>query len=512
MAELQEALAVLEAAAGRALGTLGANGIDSDQELAWRLAHAASALAAAQALREETHAPRPTVEWGVATLTREVAAELLALGVLDDLVGIPLPERPRPSDALAVLEAGPSWSLGDELDLARDTFARFAAERIEPVASEVHRHNLDVPESIIEGLAELGAFGLTIPERYGGSATGSPEDVVAMLIATEELSRASLGIGGSLITRPEILARALLAGGTEEQRATYLPRLASGELMGAVAVTEPDYGSDVAGITTQGIVSAERISIRGVKTWCTFAGRANVLAVLARTEPDPALRHRGLSLILVEKDPVPGHAFELAIGGGRLSGRAIDTLGYRGMHSYEVSFEDVGVPPSRLVGGEEGRGRGFYLQMAGFENGRLQTVARAVGLMEASFGAARDYARHRRVFGRTLADYTLTATKLARMVATIAAARALAYRAARELESPTGALAASMAKAWACRQAESVAREAMQLHGGMGYAEEYPVSRYFVDARVLSIFEGADETLSLRVIAKALAARPRTSP
>jgi len=504
MHELQGTLTALEEQARAAIVELASRGIDTDQELAWRLAHATSALAAANALLEESRVPRATASFGATILAREVASELVALDVVD-AAHLALPPRPTPKEAAEVVEAGAQWSLGPELDLARETFARFARDVIEPVASEVHRRNLDVPEEIIEGLAALGAFGMTIPERYGGSATGTLEDTLAMLVATEELSRASLGIGGSLITRPEIITRALLEGGTEEQRQEYLPTLASGAIMGAVAVTEPDYGSDVAGITTQGIVDGDTVTLRGVKTWCTFAGRANVLAVLARTEPDPALRHRGLSLILVDKPPVPGHSFELEVGGGSLVGRAIDTLGYRGMHSYEVAFDDVRVSIDRLVGGELGRGRGFYLQMAAFANGRLQTVARAIGLMEAACAAATDYAAHRRVFGHNLSEYTLTTAKLARMLATIAAARALSYRSAAELDTPRGALAASMAKAWACRQAEAVTREAMQLHGGMGYAEEYPVSRYFVDARVLSIFEGADETLSLRVIARALA-------
>lgn len=506
-----EQLDAFERVARATLAGLGAAGIDEQQELAWRIAHVVSALGAVRALVDDPAVPASLASYGAALFMREAAGELVALGVIDDLGSLSPPPRPSEMAAAEVAEAPTAWSLGAELDLARDTFQRFAREEIAPVADEVHRRNLDVPERIIEGLAALGAFGLSIPERYGGSATGSVDDTLAMLVATEALSEASLGIGGSLITRPEIIARAILAGGTEAQRARYLPALASGELMGAVAVTEPDYGSDVASITTQAILGPSTVTLRGTKTWCTFAGRANLLAVLARTEPDPALRHRGLSLVLVDKDPVPGHSFDLELGGGRLSGRAIDTLGYRGMHSYEVAFDDVGVSREQIVGGEEGRGRGFYLQMAGFENGRLQTVARAVGLMEAALAQARAYVAHRRVFGRSLADYTLTKRKLARMAVTVAAARALAYQAAGRLETPEGSLAASMAKAWSCHQAELITREAQQLHGGMGYAEEYPVSRYFVDARVLSIFEGADETLSLRVIARSLASPSETT-
>ena len=247
-----------------------------------------------------------------------------------------------------------------------------------------------------------------------------------------------------------------------------------------------------------------------MKTWCTFAGRADLLLVLARTDPDRSLGHRGLSLFVVEKEPTPGHSFALEQeGGGTLEGRAISTIGYRGMHSFEVSFSDWFVPTENLVGGDAGLGRGFYLQMEGFENGRLQTAARAVGLMQAAFDAGLGYAHERRVFGRPIAEYQLTKVKLARMAALIQAGRQFSYDVARRMGRGEGTLAASMVKAYVCRTAEWVTREAMQLHGGMGYAEEFAVSRYFVDARVLSIFEGSDETLCLRVIARRLAEQAR---
>jgi (2S)-methylsuccinyl-CoA dehydrogenase len=246
--------------------------------------------------------------------------------------------------------------------------------------------------------------------------------------------------------------------------------------------------------------------INGVKTWATFAGRANLLMLLARTDPDRSAGHRGLSLFVVEKEPAPGHAFDFTQdGGGRMDGRAIDTIGYRGMHSYEVAFEDWLVPAENLVGEEGGVGKGFYLQMEGFENGRLQTAARAVGVMQAAFEAGLSYAIERSVFGRRVFDYQLNQLKLARMAALIQAGRQFAYSVARKMATGEGTLEASMVKAYVCRAAEWVTREAMQLHGGMGYAEEFPVSRAFVDARVLSIFEGADETLCMRVIARRLA-------
>jgi (2S)-methylsuccinyl-CoA dehydrogenase len=337
---------------------------------------------------------------------------------------------------------------------------------------------------------------------------------MGMVVATEELSWGSLGVGGSLITRPEILTRALVHGGTEEQKKHWLPRLASAEVLAAVAVTEPDYGSDVAAIVTAAAPVPGGWLVNGVKTWCTFAARADVLMLLARTDPDRALAHRGLSLFVVEKPQGDGRGFVFTqedtedrprdLPSGRLEGRPIDTLGYRGMHSYELAFENWFVPAGNLVGGPEGLGKGFYLQMQGFENGRLQTAARALGVMQAAYEAAASYAAERKVFGSPIAEYQLTQAKLGRMAVLIQATRQSAYHVARLMAQGEGALEASMVKAYVCRAAEWVTREAMQIHGGMGYAEEFPVSRYFVDARVLSIFEGADETLALKVIARRL--------
>jgi (2S)-methylsuccinyl-CoA dehydrogenase len=309
----------------------------------------------------------------------------------------------------------------------------------------------------------------------------------------------------------------LVAGGTEAQKRQWLPRLASGEVMNAVAVTEPDFGSDVANIVTSATRTDGGWSVNGVKTWCTFAARADVLMLLARTDPDRSKAHRGLSLFVVEKPRGEGRGFvftqEASASGdgppGRMEGRPIDTLGYRGMHSYEIAFENWFVPHDNLVGGDEGVGRGFYSQMAGFENGRLQTAARALGVMQAAYEAAFDYATNRVVFGRRIVDYQLTRAKLARMAVLIQASRQFSYEVARLMAKGEGALEASMLKAYVCRAAEWVTREAMQIHGGMGYAEEFPVSRYFVDARVLSIFEGADETLALKVVARRLVERVR---
>ena len=301
----------------------------------------------------------------------------------------------------------------------------------------MHRANGDVPEDIIAGLGEMGAFGLSVPEQYGGWAGGGEHDYLGMVVATEELSRGSLGIGGSLITRPEILTRALVKGGTEAQKQEWLPKLATAEVMVAVAVTEPDYGSDVAGLKVtatpaDGPDGEAGYVINGVKTWCTFAARADVLMLLARTNPDRSAAHRGLSLFIVPKERGDGHGFVLEQpGGGRMEGRPIDTLGYRGMHSYELAFDGWWVPAANLIGADEGLGRGFYLQMEGFENGRLQTAARALGVMQAAYEAALAYAGDRKVFGQPVGEYQLTQVKLARMGIIIQAARQFAYGVAR---------------------------------------------------------------------------------
>ncbi len=508
-------------------GRISVSKLDEHQVLAYDLAHAASAVEGSKVMLDyatqgelESKLARAYIADSIADLaTKLVGREALwgvAPGALDAAGDFVAAHRSPEflEEIAATLETagtGPRH-LPDDFELAAETFHKFAEQEIRPVAEHVHRTNGDVPEAIISGLAEIGGFGLSVPEEYEGFASGGEADYLGMVVATEELSWGSLGIGGSLITRPEILTRALVTGGTEEQKQRWLPSIAAGELMVGVMVTEPDYGSDVAGIGVSATAVDGGYRINGVKTWATFAGRANLLMLLARTNPDKSLTHRGLSLFVVEKDPTDGHAFALdQPEGGTIEGRAIDTIGYRGMHSYEVSFSDWFVPAANLVGGEAGLGKGFYLQMEGFENGRLQTAARAVGLMQAAFDAGLEYAQNRNVFGKPVFDYQLTRMKLARMAALIQAGRQFSYDVARRMGRGEGTLAASMVKAYVCRTAEWVTREAMQIHGGMGYAEEFAVSRYFVDARVLSIFEGADETLCLRVIARKLAEDALTS-
>ena len=395
--------------------------------------------------------------------------------------------------------------LDEPVRMALESFRRFAQERVAPLAERIHREDLTVPESLLAPLRELGVFGLSIPQRLGGIAPDDREDTPMMVAVTEALSEGSLGAAGSLITRPEILSRALLVGGTPDQQADWLPRLAAGDPLCAIAMTEPDHGSDVASITLRATRAADGWVLSGAKTWCTFAGKAGVLMVVARTDADRSLGHRGLSLLLVEKPPTEDHAFEvLQPGGGRLTGRAIPTIGYRGMHSYDLSFDEFLVPHSHLIGGEAGLGKGFYFTMQGMMGGRMQTAARACGVMRAALRAAIRYSRERKVFGEPLAQFALTQSKLARMAARWMACRHAAYAVARLMDTGGGRMEASLVKLLACRSAEWVTREALQLHGGMGYAEETAVSRYFVDARVLSIFEGAEETLALKVVARTL--------
>lgn len=391
--------------------------------------------------------------------------------------------------------------------MMRDTFERFAREVVAPQAEAIHREDLTIPDDIIEGLKALGCFGLSVPERFGGLLPDDREDTLGMIVATEALSKASLGAAGSLITRPEILARALLAGGTEEQKSHWLPRIAAGDPLVAISVTEPGTGSDVASVALRATHCEGGWRLNGAKTWCTFAGKAELILVLARTDPDPKAGHRGLSLFLVEKPSTDAHEFaHRSPGGGEMSGRAIATLGYRGMHSYEMFYDDFFVPDSHVLGGEAGLGKGFYYQMRGFSGGRIQTAARATGLMEAAFEAALRYSEDRTVFGQSVSRYGLSKVKLARMAMALQSARMLTLEVGRLLDAGEGQMEASLVKLYACRAAETVCREALQLHGGMGYAEETAVSRYFVDARVLSIFEGAEETLALKVVGRALLA------
>lgn len=409
------------------------------------------------------------------------------------------------ADLIHDKKSGGNFGITEEQSMIRDTFKKYAEEKIWPIAEKVHREDLLIPQNVMQELREMGCFGLSIPQKFGGFQDDAKPDNTGMILVTEELSRGSLGIAGSLITRPEILAKALLKGGTEEQKTKWLPQIATGEKMVAVGVTEPDFGSDVAGMKVTATKKDGGWLVNGTKTWCTFAGYAHALMILVRTDPDLSKGHKGLTIMIAEKPSFEGHEFSYdQPDGGHVEGKAIGTIGYRGMHSYEVAFKDYFVPDENVIGGEGGLGKGFYLQMAGFAGGRLQTAARALGVMQAAFEKGLQYSTERQVFKHPIIDYQLTKFKLVKMAAIIQASRQFTYHSARLMDEGKGIMEASLIKFYASRVAEWVAREAMQLHGGMGYAEEYAVSRLYVDARVFSIFEGAEDILALRVIARSL--------
>jgi len=501
--------------AARAL-TNGGAGIDGHQVVVDRVAYAATE---ARAITELAAAPAVLAEIaGVAAAELAAAipyrlapiAALLELGDLryPDAVAAEIAAGLAPAaveaiGATAIAAGTPAWPLDEMLAEVRANVRAFAEREVAPHAERIHHHDELVPERVISEMSKLGYFGLSIPESYGGTELGN----LAMILTTEELSRASLAGGGSLITRPEILAKALLAGGTEEQKQTWLPRLASGEIMAAISVTEPNVGSDVASLTCK----AERVdggwAITGAKAWCTFAGRADVIALLARTGGGGA---RGLTLFIVDKPRFLGHDFDAAQpGGGTLTGKADRTPGYRGMHSFTLAFENWRVPDAQLVGGEAGIGRGFALQMAGFAAGRLQTGGRACGLAQAAVDHTARYVGERTQFGRPIGDYGLTRYHLGRMVSRLTAARGITYAGARAFDdhAADAVTLAAMSKLFACDVAVEVTQLGQLLHGGWGYAEEYPISRYVADAQVLPIFEGVKPILALKVIGRGLLAR-----
>jgi (2S)-methylsuccinyl-CoA dehydrogenase len=333
----------------------------------------------------------------------------------------------------------PPSMLDHDKEMMRESFLQFGSEVVAPLAQAIHRDDLDIPEEIISGAAALGLFGVSIPQRFGGLQHDDHADTLAMLVVTEAMSAASLGAAGSLITRPEIMARSLLTGGTDAQRKRWLPLLASGEKLVAISITEPDFGSDVAGLKLRATRCEGGWKLSGAKTWCTCAGRAEVILMIARTNPDPASGHRGLSQFMVEKPRFAGHEFHyVSPRGGAMNGRAIPTMGYRGMHSFDVFLEDFFVPDDALVGETAGEGRGFYFTMAGLSGGRVQTAARANGVMQSAFDAGLHYAQVRKVFGQPIASYPLMQARLARVAAWLTASRQLSYVVAQHLDAGGG--------------------------------------------------------------------------
>jgi (2S)-methylsuccinyl-CoA dehydrogenase len=502
--EVEKSLGRVEAVVAKAVTHARAEEIDAQQVAVERLADLATRLRAAQDLLEYGREAGPTYLEQATVFAGEVVSCASRLA-RDHGQEHGLEEVDQLGDEAVPFDA----PLGEVEELTRDAVREFAEPEIAPHAERIHRNDELVPDEFIEKMAELGYFGLSIPEEYGGSEMGN----VPMVITTEELSRVSLAAAGSLITRPEILTKALLAGGTDGQKRTWLPRIASGELMVAIGATEPDVGSDVAAVKCRAepatVDGVEGWRITGPKAWCTFAGRADILAVLCRTDPDLAKGARGLSLFIVPKERAYGHSFELEQPGeGRLVGKADATPGYRGMHSFTLNFEGYFVPKDHLIGEEGGLGRGFYLQMGGFAAGRLQTSGRACGLGQAALEKSAEYVVDRVQFSQTIIEFGLTQYKLGRMATQVAAARAITYAAARAMDADERAAApyAAQAKLLSCDVAVEVTQEGQLLHGGWGYAEEYPISRYVVDALVLPIFEGVKPILELKVIGRSLLA------
>ncbi len=384
--------------------------------------------------------------------------------------------------------------LDDELEMIREQFRRFAVEKVLPDAHEWHLKDELIPMEIIEELAEMGVFGLTIPEEFGGFGLSK----ASMCVVSEELSRGYIGVG-SLGTRSEIAAELIIAGGTDEQKAKWLPGLASGEILPTAVFTEPNTGSDLGSLRTKAVKddSGDWV-LNGNKTWITHAARTHVMTVLARTIPDTT-DYKGLSMFLAEKTPGTDEAPWQDPG---ISGGEIEVLGYRGMKEYTVNFDDFKVKGDNLLGGEEGKG--FKQLMETFESARIQTAARAIGVAQSALDVGMQYAVDRKQFGKSLIAFPRVSGKLAMMAVEIMVARQLTYFSAFEKDEGRRCdVEAGMAKLLGARVAWAAADNALQIHGGNGFALEYAISRILCDARILNIFEGAGE-IQAQVIARRL--------
>ena len=384
--------------------------------------------------------------------------------------------------------------LDEELEMIRAQFRRYSAEKVEPFAHEWHLKDELIPMEVIEELAELGVFGLTIPEEFGGFGLSK----ASMCVVSEELSRGYIGVG-SLGTRSEIAAELIIAGGTDAQKEKWLPRLASGETLPTAVFTEPNTGSDLGALRTKAVKDeAGDWIVNGNKTWITHAARTHVMTVLARTIPDTT-DYRGLSMFLAEK--TPGTDAEPWQDPG-ISGGEIEVLGYRGMKEYTVNFDDFKVKGENLLGGEEGKG--FKQLMETFESARIQTAARAIGVAQSALDEGMRYAIDRKQFGQSLIHFPRVSSKLAMMAVEIMVARQLTYFSAWEKDNGRRCdVEAGMAKLLGARVAWAAADNALQIHGGNGFAMEYKISRILCDARILNIFEGAAE-IQAQVIARRL--------
>ncbi len=404
--------------------------------------------------------------------------------------------RARAAQLIAEQEGASTFGdagLDETFEQIREEMRRFGQAEVAPHAHEWHLANDYVPIEIIQQMSELGVFGLTIPEEHGGLGLGKE----AMCVVSEELSRAYIGVG-SLGTRSEIAAELILNGGTDAQKEAWLPRIASGEVLPTAVFTEPNTGSDLASLKTRAVKDGDSWKITGQKTWITHPVRADLMTVLARTNPDEP-GYKGLSMLLAEKprgtdkEPFPVEG---------LTGGEIEVLGYRGMKEYDLSFDGFEVAGDGLLGGAEGQG--FKQLMQTFEAARIQTAARAIGVAQAAMDLALRYAQERVQFGKKLIAFPRVSDKIVAMAADIMMVRQLTYHAAREKDQGRRCdLEAGMAKLLAARSAWAAADNALQIHGGNGFALEYPVSRVLCDARILSIFEGAAE-IQAQVIARRL--------
>jgi len=383
--------------------------------------------------------------------------------------------------------------LDEELEMIRDQFRRYADEQIVPHAHEWHLKDELIPMEVIEQLAEMGVFGLTIPEEFGG--LGMPKS--AMVVVSEELSRGYIGVG-SLGTRTEIAAELVICGGTQDQKEHWLPKLSSGEILPTAVFTEPNTGSDLGALRTRAVKVGDDWEITGNKTWITHAARTHVMTVLARTIPDTQ-DYRGLSMFLAEKEPgTDEHPFPTP----GMTGGEIEVLGYRGMKEYELGFDGFKVKGENLLGGVEGQG--FKQLMQTFESARIQTAARAIGVAQNALEVSMQYAEDRKQFGKSLIEFPRVASKLAMMAVEIMVARQLTYFSAAEKDAERRCdLEAGMAKLLGARVAWAAADNGLQIHGGNGCALEYQISRILCDARILNIFEGAAE-IQAQVIARRL--------
>ncbi len=395
-------------------------------------------------------------------------------------------------DQAANLTVGAS-GLDDELEMIRAQFRRFSLEKVEPHAHDWHLKDELIPLSIIDEMAEMGVFGLTIPEEYGGFGLSK----ASMCVVSEELSRGYIGVG-SLATRTEIAAELILCGGTEEQKQHWLPGLASAEILPTAVFTEPNTGSDLGSLRTRAVKKGDDWEITGNKTWITHATRTHVMTLLARTDP-ATTDYSGLSMFLAEKTP---GTEENPFPTQGMTGGEIEVLGYRGMKEYELAFDGFMVKGDNLLGGETGKG--FKQLMQTFESARIQTAARAVGVAQSALDVGMQYAQDRKQFGAALIDFPRVAGKLAMMAVEITIARQLTYFSAHEKDNDRRCdLEAGMAKLLGARVAWACADNALQIHGGNGFALEYKISRILCDARILNIFEGAAE-IQAQVIARRL--------